>query len=68
MIFEILKDFKGSHDGRFTESFEAGTERELSESLASVAVREGWARPAGVIENKAVVSDGSNPKIRRSKK
>ena len=62
MLHDILVSFKGSQDGRSTELFEAGTARELSETLAVVVVREGWARPAGapaLIANKAVVSDGA---------
>lgn len=45
MLHEIIKDFSGSQDGRFTEQFIKGTERDLSESLAVVAVKEGWAKP-----------------------
>lgn len=33
--YRILKTFKGSQDGRFTEEFQAGTEAELSEYLVS---------------------------------
>jgi hypothetical protein len=61
MLHDILQDFKGSQDGRFTEAFIAGTQRELSASLAEVVVAAGWARPVGAtpaIANKAVVSDG----------
>jgi len=62
MLYEILKDFPGSQDGRTTEQFKAGTQAELSDYLIS-CIPKGWARPVGepsVIENKAVVSDGSN--------
>ena len=45
MQYDILRDFKGSQDGRVTESFEAGTRRELSDYLAAIVVPEGWARP-----------------------
>lgn len=61
MKYEILKDFKGSQDGRYAEQFTAGTEAELSDYLAAIVVPDGWARLAGepvVIQNKAVVSDG----------
>lgn len=61
MICDILQDFKGSQDGRFTEQFRAGTQADLSDYLAAIAVREGWAQPAGTkpaIENKAVIEDG----------
>lgn len=46
MQYRILKDFKGSQDGRLTEQFVQGSTRELSDSLATVAVKEGWAAPA----------------------
>ena len=59
MMHDILKDFPGSQDGRHTEHFKAGTQADLSDSLAAVAVREGWVRPAGQIENKAIVTDGA---------
>jgi hypothetical protein len=61
MKYDILKDFPGSQDGRFTEQFEAGTQRELSEYLAEIVVPAGFARPVAdkpVIENKAVVTEG----------
>jgi len=53
MLFDILKDFKGSQDGRLTEQFVKGSERELSESLAAVAVKEGWAKPVKTKKSKA---------------
>ena len=61
MLYDILKDFPGSQDGRFTEQFTAGTQRELSDYLAAIVVPAGWARPAGApveIANKAIVADG----------
>jgi len=70
MLYDILKDFPGSQDGRFTEQFTAGTQRELSDYLAAIVVPAGWARPAGAsieIENKAVVSDGGSPAMRRGR-
>lgn len=33
--YKILKSFKGSQDGRFTEEFQEGTVAELSEYLVS---------------------------------
>lgn len=72
MLYDILKSFPGSQDGRVTEHFEAGTQCELSDYLAACVVPYGWARPAKPaqaqleIENKAVVSDGSHP-ARRGK-
>lgn len=58
MLYEILRDFKGSQDGRFTEQFTAGTQAELSDYLVS-CIPADWARPVGVIENKAIVTDGA---------
>lgn len=48
MLHDILEDFKGSQDGRLTERFLKGSQRDLSDSLAAVAVKEGWARPVTV--------------------
>lgn len=63
MLYEILKDFKGSQDGRLTEQFTAGTQVELSAYLVA-AIEGDWARPVKVVEisNKAVVSDGGTGK------
>ncbi len=44
----ILKDFDGSQDGHDFHAFRAGTTRPLSPSLAAIAVKEGWARDAGL--------------------
>lgn len=83
MRYEILKDFPGSQDGRFTEQFVAGTQCELSDYLAAIVVPAGWARPLregaalslddarekNAIHNKAVVSDGSQSGfMKRNKK
>lgn len=57
MRYEILKDFKGSQDGRFAEDFKAGTERDLSDWLVSAAPP-GAIRPVQ-IENKAIITDGA---------
>lgn len=46
MLYDIIKDFKGSQDGRFSEDFKAGTQAELSDYLAGIVVPEGWASPA----------------------
>lgn len=46
MLYDIIKDFKGSQDGRFSDDFKAGTQAELSDYLAAIVVPEGWARPA----------------------
>lgn len=60
MLHDILQDFPGSQDGRFTEQFKAGTQAELSDYLAQIVVREGWAKPVKIIEidNKAIITDG----------
>lgn len=70
MKYEIIKDFSGSQDGRFTEKFKAGTEADLSDYLADIVVREGWARPVKAVEidNKAIVTDGERPAMKRGKK
>lgn len=57
MKYDILQDFKGSQDGRFTEQFTAGTQADLSDYLASVAPA-GCIRLTGEIENKAVITEG----------
>ncbi len=61
MLHDILEDFPGSQDGTKTESFKAGTQRELSPWLAA-SIDPSWARPVGEkpvhVENKAVVTDG----------
>jgi hypothetical protein len=41
----ILKSFKGSHEGHITHLFEADTVAPLSDSLAAIVVKEGWAEP-----------------------
>lgn len=49
--YHILKDFTGSqtgNDGPF--QFTAGTVAELSDSLAEVVMKEGWAKPAAKVE------------------
>jgi hypothetical protein len=45
-LYDILKDFPGSQDGRSTDLFTAGTQVELSDYLGEIVVREGWARLA----------------------
>lgn len=58
---EILESFKGSQDGRFTESFEIGTTAELSEYLMANAPK-GSFRRVTVVENKATVTSQSRGK------
>ena len=70
MKYDILQDFPGSQDGTVTEQFKAGTQRELSNWLAPLAVSAGWARPVGQVENKAIVTDGHQTgtlKVKRGK-
>lgn len=43
-MYEILKDMKGSQDGRFTTQFYCGDQVELSDSLAEVALADEWAK------------------------
>lgn len=45
MRYRILKDFKGSPDGRYAVQYRAGEDAELTDSLAEVALAEGWAAP-----------------------
>lgn len=40
--YTILKSFHGSQDGLHTEEFAAGTTTLLSDSLAAIALAEGW--------------------------
>jgi len=64
MKYQILKTFSGSQDGRFTETFTAGTEAEISNYLASCAPKDSIkpVTSAPVIENKAVTSSGKGRK------
>lgn len=57
-MHEILKDFDGSQDGRFTERFSAGSVVALSDYLAAIVVPAGLARQVSVdIENKAIIPE-----------
>lgn len=42
--YDVLKDFKGSPDGRFAVDYKAGETVELTDSLAEVALKEKWVR------------------------
>lgn len=44
-MYQVLKDFKGSPDGRFAVDYKAGEVVELTTTLAVVAMAEGWVRP-----------------------
>jgi len=60
---EILQTFKGSQDGRFTETFEAGTTADLSEYLMSCAPKGSFKRVAAdAPENKAIITTGKRAK------
>jgi hypothetical protein len=41
----ILKSFPGSNDGLNTKHFTAGTVEPLSDGLAAIVVKAGWAEP-----------------------
>jgi len=64
MLHDILKNFPGSQDGTKTEQFKAGEQAELSDYLAAIFVREGWAKPVKSVEiqNKAIITDGKRGK------
>lgn len=54
---EILETFKGSQDGRFTETFEAGTTVEISDYLMACAPKGALrSAEAPVVENKATIT------------
>lgn len=55
----ILKDFNGSQDGFDFNSFKAGTVAALSDHLAPIAVKEGWAKPAEA----EALKEGPHPKL-----
>lgn len=59
MLYDIIKTFKGSQDGRITETFEEGTRADLSDYLAA-AVDPACIRPVKTVEveNKAVITEG----------
>ncbi len=67
MKYDILKDFKGSQDGRFTEQFTAGTQADLSEYLVSCLpadhVRVVDAQPELPIAAETVVDGGQSAPI-----
>lgn len=69
MKHKILKTFRGSQDGRHTETFTKGEERDLTDYLAGIVVPEGWARPVSVdVDNKAIVTDGRRKTTSRKTK
>lgn len=69
--YRILKDFKGSQDGRITEQFLADTECYLSDSLAPVVVAAGWAEPVKNPEENPETEtnpSGNNPETEQPKR
>lgn len=64
MKYEILQDFPGSQDGRFTEQFKAGTEAELSDYLANIVVAAGWARLVQSVEPESPDVSADRPRRR----
>jgi hypothetical protein len=63
MKYRILRDFRGSQDGRTVTEFKAGTEVEISDHLAPHVAA--WAEPVGgEIQNKAVITDPAPRKPR----
>jgi len=44
-MYQVLKDFKGSPDGRFAVDYKAGEVVDLTTTLAVVAMAEGWVKP-----------------------
>lgn len=66
-LYDILKDFPGSQDGTTTEQFKAGTQAELSDYLAEIVVREGWARLSGASTRLDSASEGKSEPRRNRK-
>lgn len=62
-MHEILEDFKGSQDGRFTTQFYKGDQVELSDELAEVAVKEKWAKELSESEVSDEPKEGTKPWI-----
>lgn len=65
MKFNILRDFSGSQDGCTVTQFKAGTEVEISEHLAPHIGA--WASPVEEVQNKAVITDGTQTRKPRSR-
>ena len=66
-LHDILKDFPGSQDGTKTEQFTAGTQAMLSDYLAEIVVREGWARLAQPKVEEQKVVEPQQPAAPRKK-
>jgi len=66
MKYRILKDFSGSQDGRFCESFRAGDIVELSSYLVG-CVDPSWIAPVEeqLIQNKAIITEPKRSTLSR---
>ena len=64
VLCHILQSFKGSQDGRFTESFEAGTDADLSDYLMANAPKGSFRRVSDAPENKATITSQSRGKAK----
>jgi len=62
-MYLILKDFKGSQDGRFSTQFYKDDEVELSKELAGVAIENDWAKQLSESEASDEPKEGSKPWI-----
>lgn len=67
MKYKVIKGFKGSPDGRFTVTYPAGEIVDLTESLAAVAVSEGWVEALPGEEEEPAVSPATSRPARRKK-
>lgn len=62
MRYRILKTFKGSQDGRFTEEFEEGTEADLSDYLVSCIPAE-WVAPVAATATPPAAESVEQPSL-----
>ena len=68
MRYKVLKDFKGSPDGRFAVDYAKGEVVPLTKSLAAVALEEKWVRKAtkkdlGAVEPEPMFKDEQSENI-----
>ena len=64
----ILKTFKGSQTGHDHHAFVEGTTRDLSDSLAAIVVKEGWAEPSDEVHQAAKPRKSAIPALERETK
>lgn len=64
-MYKVLKDFKGSPDGRFVINYTSGETVDLTESLAAVAVAEGWVAPVDQVAEPQGEASSRKPKKAR---